>query len=212
MNLPNTLLRDALRGVYFIWGSGKTTAANALARRHTCCVYHTDDRSRHFRRAHPEEQPAMCRDVPDFWALERDDALRWESAIVREMTPMIVLDLVQLAAVHKMILCEGDIDIDAVIPIVTHAVTISNHGESGDFFDRPDQRHMLDALQSRTDISDAEKQRRVANAYDILRGDGRENKYAPPRESVLYGVREIIRDNNTSIDQVTAEIEAYWNI
>lgn len=72
----------------------------------------------------------MCRDVSDFWALEKKDALAWESAIVKEMTPMIVADLIRLSSQVDSIICEGDIDIDAVIPVVTHAVTLSNHGKN----------------------------------------------------------------------------------
>ena len=86
--------------VYFIWGSGKTTAASELSHRYGCYVYHTDDsRTKHFQNANPQLQPAMCRNVPDYWALSPEDARQWESDIVREMTPTIVADLIELAAI-----------------------------------------------------------------------------------------------------------------
>ena len=82
MIIPDDVIRRALENVYFIWGSGKTTAANALAERHGFYVYRTDEsRSRHFHNADPNGQPAMCRDVPDFWALEPEDALARETRL-----------------------------------------------------------------------------------------------------------------------------------
>lgn len=67
MNIPNHVLKEKLSNVYFIWGSGRTTAANALAEKYGFYVYHTSDsRSRHFQNAHPDCQPAMCREEPVF--------------------------------------------------------------------------------------------------------------------------------------------------
>ena len=212
MNIADNIIKKKLENVYFIWGSGKTTTANALAEKHGFYVYHTDDsRSWHFKNAQPEFQPAMCRDVPDFWALEKDDALQWEGDIVREMTPMIIADLIGLATQHKGVICEGDIDIDGIISVVTNAVTISNHGKDYEFFDRHEQKHMLDDIKNRTDITEEEKQKLIDNAYHILSGDNTD-KFAMPRETKLYGVKQIIRDNTTSIEQVTMLIEEYWNL
>ena len=212
MNIPDNIIKQKLKNVYFIWGSGKTTTANALAEKHGFYVYHTDDsRSWHFKNAHPDYQPAMCRNVPDFWALEKDDALQWEADIVREMTPMIIADLIQLSAQHKGIICEGDIDIDGIISVVTNAVTISNHGKDYDFFDRPEQKHMLDDIKNRTDIDENEKQRLIDNAYHILSGDG-SNKYDTSRETELYKVKQIIRDDSTTVNDVVRMIEEYWRL
>ena len=212
MNIPDNIIKKKLENVYFIWGSGKTTTANALAEKHGFYVYHTDDsRSWHCKNAQPEFQPAMCRDVPDFWALEKDDALQWESDIVREMTPMIIADLIGLAAQHKGVICEGDIDIDGIMPVVTNAVTISNHGKDYDFFDRPEQKHMLDDIKNRTEITEEEKQKLIDNAYHILSNDSTD-KFSIPRETELYGVKQIIRDNTTNIEQVAEMIEEYWNL
>lgn len=71
-------------------------------------VYHTDEsRSRHFQNADSNGQPAVCREAPDFRALEKEETLVWESAVVKEMTLMIVADLIGLAALHKGVICEG---------------------------------------------------------------------------------------------------------
>ena len=51
--------------------AAETTAANELARRFGCYVYHTDEnRAKHFRNANPLIHTALCRDVPDYWALD----------------------------------------------------------------------------------------------------------------------------------------------
>lgn len=213
MNIPNNIIKQKLQNIYFIWGSGKTTTANALAEKYGFYVYHTDDnRSRHCKNSHPDFQPALCRNVPDFWALEKNDALQWEADIVREMTPMIIADLIQLSTQYKGVICEGDIDIDFIMPVVTSAVTISNHGKNYDFFDRPEQRHLLDDITNRTDISEAEKQKLIDNAYAIITGDGNDNKFELPRETKLYGVKQIVRNDTTNVDDVVHMIEEYWEL
>lgn len=144
MIIPDNVLKQKLHNVYFIWGSGKTTAANELSRRFGFYIYQTDEnRAKHFKNADPKFQPALCRDVPDYWALDRDDALQWESDIVHEFTHMVIADLIQLASQYDQVICEGYIDINAIVPLVTNAVTILNYGKQYDFFDRPEQRHML---------------------------------------------------------------------
>lgn len=194
--------------VYFIWGSGKTTAANELARRFGCYVYHTDEnRAKHFRNANPLIHTALCRDVPDYWALDPNDALQWEHDIVREMTPMIIADLTELASRHKIVVCEGDIDVDLIAPLTTHIVYISNHGKEYDFFDRPKQRHMLDGIRNRTDLIEAEKEQRIQNAYRIVSGGKSMEK---PREVTQLGVKEIVRDDNATVQQTVDKIAAYF--
>lgn len=211
MIIADNILKDRLKNVYFIWGSGKTTAANALAQKYGFYVYHTDySRSRHFRNADPDFQPSMCRDVPDFFALEREEALQWEKEVVREMTPMIIMDLAALASHKKAVICEGDIDVDQIISVVTNAVTISNHGADYDFFARPEQKHILEDVKNRTDIDDKEKSKLIKNAYNIIYD--KEDKFAVPRETKLYGVKQIIRDNMTSAERVAEMIAEYWSI
>lgn len=212
MIIPDNIIKEYLKNVYFIWGSGKTVTANALAQKHNFYVYHTDDsREKHFKNAQPELQSAMCRDVPDFWALEANDAVSWERAIVKEMTPMIIADLISLCARYDRIICEGDIDIDLVLPVVTNAITISNHGASYDFFNRPEQSKMLEAIKKRTDIDGEEKQKIIENAYRIIKSDLKE-KENDFRKELLYGVKEIIRDDSTGVDDVVRMIEEYWQL
>lgn len=210
MNIADNIIKNKLKNVYFIWGSGKTVTANALAAKYGFFVYHTDNRTPHFKKAEPEYQPTMCRNVPDVWVLDKNDMLGWEAAIVREMTPMIICDLITLADRHDRVICEGDIDIDSIINCVTNAVTIINHGKSYDFFDRPDQHNMLDSIRNRTDISETEKQKMIENAYNIVKSDYTADE--PPHEVTVYGVKSVIRDETTTPDDVAAMIAKCWGI
>jgi len=216
MNIPDNILKQKLQNVYFIWGSGKTTAANELNRKYGFYVYHTDDnRAKHCRNADLKFQPALCRDVPDIWVLDPEDALHWESEIVHDFTPMVIADLIQLAAQYNGVICEGDIDIDDIIQIVTHVVTISNYGSSYDFFNRPGQRNMLEDIRNRSDISDEEKEERIQNAYKIVGGgkvDKKDGNHEIPRETIQYGVKQIIRDDNTTVEQTTKMIAKYFGL
>lgn len=209
MLIPDNILRRQLGNVYFIWGSGKTTAANELARLYGGYVYHTDEsRARHCRNADPRYQPALCRDVPDYWALEPSDAQAWERDILREMTPMIIAELMGLSAKYERIWCEGDIDIDAVAAISSNIVTIVNLGDGYDFFDRPDQRSMLNDI-LRAGLTDEEKRVRLENAYKIV---GRDAPAELPREIAQYGVGRIDRDGSSTPEETARLIAGYFNI
>lgn len=56
-----------------------------------------------------------------------------EQNIVREMSPIIVANLIPLAAIRVAVICKGNIDIDQIAPIVSHTVTIFNHGTDDGF-------------------------------------------------------------------------------
>ncbi len=214
MVIQDNILKNKLKNVYFIWGSGKTTAANYIGQKYGYYVYHTDNvRGIHFKNADPEYQPEMCRNVPDFWALPPEEAVAWETAIVREFTPMIVADLIELSALHETVICEGDIDIDAVIPIASHVVTISNYGKATDFFERPEQSHMLEESKNRPDLTDSEREKLIENAYKIVGYDPKNpqaNIHEIPYETKKYGVKQIIRDDHSTPSKTAAEIEQYF--
>lgn len=76
----------------------------------------------------------MCRDfqkeygVESFWELPNEVIAEREEHFVREMTPMMIAELIALAEAHPVILCEGDLDYHAVAPIATHCVHLCNCG------------------------------------------------------------------------------------
>lgn len=83
---------------------------------------------------------------------------------------MVIIDLIQLAAQYESVIYEGDINIDDIIHIVIHAVTISNYGTPIRMFDRQEKGNVVDIIMKR-DISDEEKEALIHNAYEILGGD-----------------------------------------
>jgi hypothetical protein len=127
---------------------------------------------------------------------------------------MVIAGLIALAAQHDGVICEGDIDIQAVIPIATHTVTISNYGSPYDFFDRPGQHSMLDAIRGRGDLTDEEKEERIRKAYQVVGSEpgGKEPVREIPRETELYGVKQIIRDDTTGVAQTADAIAAYFGL
>ena len=105
MTIPDNVMKEKLKNVYFLWGRGKTTIANELHKKYGFYIYSTDDsRNWHMKYAKPEYQPYMCRDVvkeygvKSFWALPREVISEREEHFVVEMTPMIIADLISLSS------------------------------------------------------------------------------------------------------------------
>ena len=183
----------------------ENTAAHELAKRYGFHVYSTDDnRDRHFTNADPTYQPALCRNIHDYWALKPADANAWEGDIVHDFTPMVVADLLELAGRHERGICEGHLDIDVVMPIVTHCVAISYNGSvKRDFFDRSDHRHILENIRGRNDLTAAEKDYRVRNAYEIC---AVEHPQSPGNSIEQYGIPHIVTDETTTVEEMAGRI------
>ena len=194
MLIADNILRNKLKNVYFITGSGKTTIANEISKHlNNCYVYHTDNRGPFFKLADPKYQPAMCRNVPDYFALDKDDAYNWECNIVKEFTPMILIDLIYLSSQYDVVICEGDINLELIIDVIVkeNMVYIKHIGKTGDFFDRPEQRHMLDSIINDNSLSEEEKKLKIEKMYDIV---GR-----PNQEIVEDSIPDVIKNNNIKV-------------
>lgn len=143
MYIADNIIKNRLKNVYFIWGRGKTTIATKLQEKYGYYVYSTDDsRYPHVMEAESDNQPYMCRDfekeygVKSFWELPKEVISEREEHFLQEMTPMIIADLLALSSQHKVIICEGDIDYKAVIPVASHAIYLCNYGTKFDWFAR----------------------------------------------------------------------------
>ena len=66
---------------------------------------------------------------------------------------------------------------------------------------------MLDGICKRTDLTEAEKEQRIQNAYKIVSG---EKSMERSREVTQLGVKEIVRDDNTTVQQTVDKIAAYF--
>lgn len=213
MNIADSIIKNKLKNVYFIWGSGKTTIANRLSEKYGFYVYSTDEsRNRQMKSANPVDQPYMCRDfekeygVKSFWELPKEVIAEREVHFVAEMTPMMVAELIQLSSLHNVIICEGDIDYSAIAPVATNAVHLCNQSTSFDWFNRPDHENIRDTVAGRTDLNDEEKQRVIEHAYECV----------TPAESNIpdwvtkLGIKNIIWNNHTSIDTTANEVAEYF--
>ncbi len=210
MNISDRIIKRRLENVYFLWGRGKTTIANLLCKRFgdTAVIYSTDDsRWPHMCEADPAEQPYMCRDYEaeygvSFWELPKEIIAEREAHFLVEMTPFIVADLLMMAGKHKIILCEGDIDYDAVAPIASHAVYLCNRSTGFDWFERPDHADALNEIRCRTDLSDAEKQEKIEAAYAAVAG----GEGIIPNWVKKHNIPVVIWDDTTTPEQTVDEV------
>lgn len=209
MYIPDDILRRALKNVYFLWGRGKTTIANRLREKYGFYVYGTDEaRDRHWPFATPHDQPHMCRDyekewgVKSFWELPREVIAEREVHVLREVTPMILMDLVALSAQHAVVICEGDIDYQTVAPMAEHALYLRNCGHGFDWFNRPDHAGALDAITKRSDISQEEKTALIEKAYAAVAG----HENVLPEWVFALRVPYIDWDDHTGIEQTLQEV------
>ncbi|MDE7360515.1 MAG: hypothetical protein K2N38_01125 [Oscillospiraceae bacterium] len=212
MYIADNIIKNRLTKVYFVWGRGKTTISNKLRDKYGFYVYSTDDsRDRHRKAANPVHQPYMCYDfekefcVKDFWELPCKVIGEREKHFLAEMTPMIIADLMILSETHDVIICEGDIDYETVIPVAAHTVHLCNRGTKFDFFNRPDHEN-LDSIRKRSDLSETEKENIIQNAYNSV---GR-NEGIIPEWVIKNGVKNIMWDDTTSIEQTASEVEEYF--
>lgn len=214
MLVSDNIIKHRLKNVYFIWGRGKTTIANELHRKYGYYVYDVDEaRNRHWRNADPIYQPYMCRDyekeygVSDFWQLPPEVIADRETHWLNEFTPMVVVDLIELAQYHDIIICEGDVDCDIILPVATSIVYLSNHGTRFDWFNRPDHADSLDSIKNRTDLTEIEKEEIIKNAYNSVG----QNMNSLPIQLFKHGIKNIIWDDNTTIEQTAFEVAQYFN-
>ncbi len=205
LSIPDNVLKRMLQNVYFIWGVSNEgiAVADELGRRYGLFVYHTCEyRAKHSKNADPKFQPGLCRYVSDFWAQDPEDAMQREREIVHDYTPMVIMDLIQLTATHEKVICENDIDIDSIIQYVTHAVRISNNRAADDFCDR-----YKNEIRSRN-ISDDEKERLVRTvnvAFEKVKGE-------LPGETTQYGVKQIIWDDNSTVEKTTDMVAEHFGL
>jgi hypothetical protein len=219
----NNIILNKLRNVYFIIGgscSGKTTAAIELSKKYGMYHYNSDEmRSKHFASANYLEQPALSRYVPNFSALSLKDAREWETAIVKEMTPMIIADLIEFSGKYEKIIFEGDVDTFSIIPIIKHnkiiCLSVCGRITKRDFFNRPDHYHMIDNIKNRTDISEKEKDEMIFKMREIACGVGvkpEDDIVKIPKEVGEFGIKHYIRDDNSTVEEMMVVIEKHFGL
>lgn len=159
------ILKQTLENVYFIWGDVGTTVTDVLAEKYSLYVYDTDNgRNKHIKEklmlglteSHdevseeqtPEEQPPE-EQIPEEQTPEEqtpeepEDIRQREKEVLRDFTPMVVSELIELSRIYDKILCEGELDVDSIVPIATHIVMI-NGEDGGEFSDCSAEQQMLE--------------------------------------------------------------------
>jgi len=205
LSIPDNVFRQALQKVYFIFGDG-AAVADELGRRYGLYVYHTCDyRYIHSQNADPRFQPGLTRhfnSTPDFFAQDPADVMQWESDIVRDFTPMVILDLIQLTALHGKVVCENDIDIESILPYVTHAVTICNESALDGFIEH------YEAQIRKRDIPEEEKKRLIRSIDPAVDKSKRKALRAAER----HGVKKIAWCADASVEQAADAIASYFGL
>lgn len=209
MYISDGIIREKLKNVYFIWGRGKTTIANRLSEKYDFYIYKTDEsRDRQMLVANPVDQPYMCRDflkeynVKSFWELPKEVIADREINFLREVTPMMIAELLQLSAKHDVIICEGDIDFGAVASIASHSVYLCAKSDAFDWFERPDHDDVKEELEQRTDLTEEEKQAIIDNAYAAVS----DNDGFVPSWVEDFGVPIVHWNDYTGIEKTTEEV------
>ena len=162
MRIPNNVLKQKLKNVYFILGSncgGKTSMARALAEAHDMVHYSADDHYwPHRRLTNEKDQPNMNRpfiDWDEYFSRDPEQQAEWLLKCKDEELPMIILDLITLcekedkkivADIHNAgALIEAIADWDRVIYLYASDDTVRK-----DFFNREDKLPLLNVIENKT--------------------------------------------------------------
>lgn len=221
MFISDNTVREKLKNVYFLIGdscAGKTTAAKRLCKKYGMAHYSSDEmRGRHFAAAEAQYQPCMKR--PDADRLSVEQAWQWERDIVREFTPMMIADLMQLSGMHRHIVCEGDIDMEILFRTIDRrhifCLLVVPELFQREFFQRPDHIHMIDNIQRRADLSQGEKDEKIAE-LKILAGvedaASKDGAVVVPLAVVQSGIPYYIRNERSTMEDMMAKIEAHFGL
>lgn len=110
MKIADNVLRDSLKNVYFISGTGyggKTTIANSIAEEFCIPVYHVDDHYGEYRViANLEEQPTFCKKFKswqEYFNRKPEIYSKWLNESMRECIEFAIIDLLKLSSKGKVI-------------------------------------------------------------------------------------------------------------
>ena len=222
MFIADNIISQKLDNVFFIVGSscaGKTTAASELKRKYGFYCYSSDAmRTNCFKLANYANQPALSRYVPDYEALTVAEALEWEKNIIREMTPMMIADLIELSGKYQTIVFEGDIDTESLFPLIksNKAICLLTGRKQivQDFFKRPDHAFILENIEKNAALSEREKQRRISKWKEIISGGQRmtDPDLEIPDNILEYGIKYYIRTEDSTVNDMMNIIEEHFGL
>jgi len=214
MNIPENIISQKLKNVYFIIGgscAGKTTAAKYLSEKYGMYHYSTDDmRKTYYQRAIVDYQPALCKKIKDFYELSVDEVLTYEADVARETAPMIITDLIELSGKYDKIVCEG-VYAAPIIPLTDYNKIIylytSDEIIKRDFFNRPAQSRILENIINRTDITESEKEKRINHRIEIACGI-----MSNLDNYIKNDIKRYYRNDENSIEDMLNIIEKHFEL
>lgn len=175
MLIPDNIISKKLNNVFLIIGgscSGKTTMAKYLNEKHGMYHYDTDKMLKtYYETASIEYQPTMCRKMKDIFEYTIDEVIEYDLNVIKEATPMIITDLIEISGKYEKIICEG-IYAYLIAPLIDYDKKIhlstSNEIIRNDYFSRSAQTQILESINNRLDISNFEKERRINHRLDMV--------------------------------------------
>jgi guanylate kinase len=214
MNIPDNIISRKLKNVYFIIGgscSGKTTSAKYLNEKYGMYHYGTDFmRKTYYESASIDYQPTLCRKINDFYDLNIDEVIEYETNVINEVTPMIIADLIELSGKYEKIICEGVYAI-LIAPLISYSKIIhlstSNEIIKNDFFIRPLQLQILENIKNRIDISDSEKEKRINHRIDMACG-----VISKIDEISKLNIKQYYRNEKSTINEMLNIIENHFEL
>jgi len=214
MYIPDNIISNKLKNVYFIIGcscSGKTTSAEHLNKKYGMYHYSTDYmRKKYYEAASINYQPTLCRKINDFYDLSIGEAIDYETNVIKEVTPMIVSDLIELSGKYEKIICEGVYAI-LIAPLISYNKIIhlctSNEIIKNDFFKRPLQLQILENINNRMDISNQEKEKRIKHRIDMACG-----VISKIDEIKKLNIKQYCRNEKSTINEMLNIIEIHFGL
>jgi len=214
MIIPDNIISQKLHNVFLIIGgscSGKSTSAKYLNEKYGMYHYSTDFmRKTYYERASIYYQPTLCRKINDFYDLNIDEAIEYETNVIKEVTPMIIADLIELSGKYERIICEGVYAI-LIAPLISYDKIIylytSNEMIKNDFFTRPLQSQILENINNRTDISDSEKENRINHRIDMACG-----VISKIDEIKRLNIKQYCRKEESTINGMLDTIEKHFGL
>jgi len=214
MIIPDNIISQKLNNVFFIIGgscSGKSTSAKYLNEKYGMYHYSTDFmRKTYYERASIDNQPTLCRKINDFYDLNIDEAIEYETNVIKEVTPMIIVDLIELTGKYEKIICEGVYAI-LIAPLIIYKKIIylytSNEIIKNDFFTRPLQSQILKYINNKTDISDIEKEKRKNHRIEMACG-----VISKIDEINKLNINQYCRTEESTINDMLSVIEKHFGL
>ena len=214
MIIPDNIISKKIDNVFFIIGglcSGKTTSAKYLNEKYGMYHYCTDNiRKIYYETASIEYQPTLCRKINDFYDLKINEVIEYETNVIKEVTPMIIVDLIELSGKYEKIICEGVYAI-LIAPLINYNKIIhlstSNEIIKNDFFTRPLQLKILENIKYRSDISISEKEERINHRIDMACG-----VISKIDEIINLNLKQYYRNEGSTINEMLNTIESHFGL